>query len=695
MKFGFCNRRQLWCVLGLTLLLLAVAISFSFSRGRLQYEMDYEDIITHIDGLKRWRDLSEGGAWKFIVEYTANPPHCPLHSFTAAAGFMLFGVHDWAPYILNAVFLFAFLLLALKLTRGFGELASCVAVLGASLVPLSFQTIHQFRPDFPCALAILWGMLLYPMRIDENYEKRAAISGIFFALALLAKPPFFPYTLAMGGLPLAVSAVVSGKAASQWKGAWDALRRSWPFFVATALVAGPHYLVAWRNILDYIELNQFGESAHVWKMTGGLGFQIAYHIFGYSGSFMLGRAVWILMSLVCGGFILCAICRRSNPEACSSFLYLFAVTLWAWIFIAWNPHMNPFFGLTFQYALTICGMYVLAWTTALILGSVRRWLLIVPGATLATMACIAVPFPVHDWKFTNADPNLHNFARNLPSEVYKSLAKWREHSDAGYTLLSTYGIVSSHRLQWMADKKRENFKFFGVPFWPIDQVVELFDQETKKHHRIDFAVVSEPGAEGVFEQLPNAETTGSLLKWLDGRTEYRAVETILTPSGKKYILYMAAPNFGIFENLSGLGPKIGSVDLAGKPMVKNVETAEIALDFNSPKSGEGLLEFSFHAKDPVAVVKVAVNSCELGEIDVGQLDPKSDLCTREFKVALVEGMNPIMIRLCDRSGNLVPRASMLVRRLRVSPPGDRSPLDDILRKIKDKTPTSHDPASKN
>ncbi|MEI6490963.1 MAG: glycosyltransferase family 39 protein, partial [Verrucomicrobiota bacterium] len=572
------NRRALWFVLGLTLLLLAVAVSFSFSRGRLQYEMDYEDIITHIDGLKRWRDLSEGGVWKFFTGYAANPPHCPLHSFTAAVGFMIFGVHDWAPYVLNGVFLFGFLLLAQRLTKGLGLVASCVAVLGAALVPLSFQTIHQFRPDFPCALATLWGMLVYPMRLGRDFEKRAGIAGLFFGLALLAKPPFFPFTLAMGALPWLISVAASYRAASGWTGAWCAIRRSWPFFAATAIVAGPHYFVAWKKILEYIQLNQFGENAHVWKMTGGLDFQIVYHVFGYSGIFMLGNAVWILIALVLAGFALSFVLRRRASDNCLRFIYLFAVTLWAWIFIAWNPHMNPFFGLTFQYALVLCGMFVLAWVTNLILLSGRRGMLVFPAALVAALACMAVPFREHDQKFTNADPELHNFARDLPREVYRRLMKWRWHSDAGYTLLSTYGIVSSHRLQWMADKNRQKFQFFGVPFWPIDRVVELFDQETKIHDRIDFAVVSEPGAEGVFEELPNADTTGGLIEWLNGKKEYRAVETILTPSGKKYFLYMAAPNFGVFENVSGLGPKTGPVNLAGKPMVKHVLASDVALE---------------------------------------------------------------------------------------------------------------------
>ncbi|MEI6491513.1 MAG: hypothetical protein WCO94_03110, partial [Verrucomicrobiota bacterium] len=85
--------------------------------------------------------------------------------------------------------------------------------------------------------------------------------------------------------------------------------------------------------------------------------------------------------------------------------------------------------------------------------------------------------------------------------------------------------------------------------------------------------------------------------------------------------------------------------------------------------------------DPIAMIKVEVNSREVAVIDTGRLDPQSDFHTIDSKVALVEGKNPVKIRMYDRGGNMVQNPSMIIRRLRISPPGDASPLDDILRKI--------------
>ena len=97
---------RLFLVIAAIIISLAV-ISWSFQHGRLQYQMDYEDIITHIDGLKRLTDLSEGGGGVYLANYLKMPPHAPLHSMMASIGFIIFGVKDWAPYAVNALVLTA------------------------------------------------------------------------------------------------------------------------------------------------------------------------------------------------------------------------------------------------------------------------------------------------------------------------------------------------------------------------------------------------------------------------------------------------------------------------------------------------------------------------------------------------------------------------------------------------------------
>ena len=659
-------------------------ISWSFQHGRLQYEMDYEDVITHIDGLKRWHDISDGGIGRFLSNYIKNPPHCPVHSIMAATGFMLFGVKDWAPYVMNVFMLFAFLLLVRRETRVFGNWPSSLAVLGALFVPVSMQSIHQFRPDFPAALATLWGMVLYPRWREEGFGKKAALSGVLFGLALLSKPPFFPYTLAMGALPWMMAAWEGIREKNSAKGILGPILQSWPFFATTALVAGPHYLVAWRKILEYIDLNQFGENAHVWRMTGGLGFQLAYHVFGYSGTFMMGHAVWILLALVGVGLLVSMIQWKGEREESRHFLRLSGFTLWAWLFIAWNPHMNPFFGLAFQYGLVLAAMMTVSWVFQLTLRSTLPFkaMALLPIAAVVVIALSAFPFTEYHNEFNPKTPEEYTFARYFPRDVYEKLKRWREFSDSGYTLLSTYGIVSSHRLQWLANKDRQDFTFYGVPFWSLEKLTPLFDQESKTNHRVDFVLVTESGAEGVFEELPNSKTSGGLMEWLSKNKSYTQVETLLTPSKKKYGLFMATPNFSLFGAVSGLGPTSEPLNTPGKPVAKSATNAVVQFTYNSPAAGESKLELALRGRAPLAQVEVLLDGMVPHRFEIA---PDAESFIEDVvPLHLVKGDNSIVIRLLDQKGNPLSNPSVQFRRLRITAPGDASPMVDIVRKAKNK-----------
>lgn len=52
-----CFKRWILGLLILSTILTACILSHSSWRGRLQYTIDYEDVITFLDGLKRYRAL--------------------------------------------------------------------------------------------------------------------------------------------------------------------------------------------------------------------------------------------------------------------------------------------------------------------------------------------------------------------------------------------------------------------------------------------------------------------------------------------------------------------------------------------------------------------------------------------------------------------------------------------------------------
>ncbi len=44
-------------------------------------------------------------------------------------------------------------------------------------------------------------------------------------------------------------------------------------------------------------------------------------------------------------------------------------------------------------------------------------------------------------------------------------------------MVSTYGAVSSHTLQWISDKGERGFRFSGNTYEPIEKVREIFDAD--------------------------------------------------------------------------------------------------------------------------------------------------------------------------------------------------------------------------
>jgi hypothetical protein len=655
-----------------------VTLAWSSERGRLQYEVDYEDIITHIDGLERWRSLSEGSLREFLTEYLEGPPHAPLHSLMAAGAFAMAGPRDWAPYALNGVLVFFFLLLVWKQTQRFGMVPALFALVLAAFVPVVHQSVHQFRPDFPAALATLWAMLVFPKWGDPAFARKAGLSGALFGLALLAKPPFFPYTLAMGFPAWALAVAGAIRASGSVRAAIPAILGTWPFFLFCALIAGPHFLIAWKQIFNYIVLNQFGADAHIWQGATSLTAQLLYHWQGFSGILMLGRVVWILAALAGLGLLFAILARKSQPEASHAYYRLAGFTAWAWAFIAWNPHTNPFFGLTFQYGLVLAGAFTVAWAVHWTRSGDRRRkaFVVFPAAVVLLVAALVFPLLVFKPEFTNADRATTEFVRSLPRRVFDSFQHWRKFSDSGYTLFSCYGEVSSHRMEWLALKSREDFRFFAVPHLPLEKQQELFKQGSG-NHRVDFVFAAEADAMGIYTDLPNAQTTGLLTEWIAAREDFALIESIPTPSGSRYHLFMAVPNFSVFEKIDGLSAKTRPLLLEGNPVVMNATSQSIFMLFDSPAAGEATLELAMRCHPVRMDLELFVNGVSIGKIPV---EPSHGFPETSLKIPLQQGSNELIFSLLQENGEPLEQPAVQFRRVRITPPGDESPMTDIFRK---------------
>jgi hypothetical protein len=217
---------------------------------------------------------------------------------------------------------------------------------------------------------------------------------------------------------------------------------------------------------------------------------------------------------------------------------------WAYFFLVINPHMNPFFGLTFQILLLFSGAAFLGWLVGQ--GNVLWKRFVAGGFVLAVLGMaflLAFRLPIRKIEFTFGPEQHREFLRTVNGNVMEILDQNRNVGEGRYCLVSTYGAVSSHTLQWISDKGEKGFRFFGVSYEPIEKVREMFDAD-QGAARVDFAVVSEPGILGVHEFLPNAKTSGPLLEYLKGHQEYREIGRVSDPEGKAYIIFSRKPRPG-------------------------------------------------------------------------------------------------------------------------------------------------------
>jgi hypothetical protein len=353
---------------------------------------------------------------------------------------------------------------------------------------------------------------------------------------MLAKPPVFLYVMAIGGGPFFLG-LARGWREDRFKGMVSELKNAWPFFAGCAVVAGPHFAVAAGKIYNYIVLNQVGQDAHLWEFKGGWLERMFYPLSGYGGWIGLGRMWRIALGLALGaGLAGLVMWRMRNPLA-RWLLAFFGMAAYSYFFLVINPHMNPYFGITFQIFLLFAGAALLGFLATIPFGlfgkmASRGFV----GLILVFVALKAFPLPIRIEEVTKGPRVNKEFLQSANQSALEILEAHSRIPSKAYVMVSTYGAISSHTLQWISDKEELGFRFQAVSYEGIDHVVKLFDVKSGKN-RVDFAIVSEDGVWGVKKELPNAQTSGALLEYLQGHSEYVEIGRVSDTEGKSYVIF--------------------------------------------------------------------------------------------------------------------------------------------------------------
>jgi hypothetical protein len=245
----------------ITVVFVACQLQASLDVGVLSFPPTYDDIEYYTDAARRLQSLWQGSIGTVLREYIANPPHAPGSTFLAVIGFLLLGIKPWAADAANALPLFLFVLIILRLCRELPFGVRLIVTTASLSIPIFGVAIVEFRPDFWCAGLTVAGTLLIALR-DPREFRTAVLAGLAFAVSLLMKPTFAPLVVILFCTALVLR--LAPHLVERKDGPTRAITSCLIVGALTLMLAGPHYVLDLHNLIAYYRENVFGANAALW-----------------------------------------------------------------------------------------------------------------------------------------------------------------------------------------------------------------------------------------------------------------------------------------------------------------------------------------------------------------------------------------------------------------------------------------------
>jgi len=335
MKIASATRDGFFAII-FSLILVSTQVFLSLDSGSLSFPPTYDAIGYYLDALQRTRSVESG---TFFQNLLANPPHAPGSTVLAFIGFSLFGIRAWSPVLMNFIPLALFAFVILRLQRKAPFPAAMMTTAGLLLIPFWSIAIDEFRPDMWCGAFIVSGVACVVFRHAE--DRTWLVGGLAFGAALLMKPTFAPMICILFGMAVFLRFVpLLGGAQG-----WVKMAKAGAIVLGVAcLIAGTHYALAWRSIVNYYAVHVFGAGAASWTPNLGLKETILYYLSGPGGRPFLGVWLWLapIVALAPIGFVVAG--RRDL--AWKSCAYLI-VSIIAYFIVTLPGNKSPFLGVGF------------------------------------------------------------------------------------------------------------------------------------------------------------------------------------------------------------------------------------------------------------------------------------------------------------------------------------------------------------
>jgi len=507
------------------------ATNSSIFGGRLSLPVTYDDMAYLNDGLNRLNTLYTEGLFRFLADFWKNTPHSPYSTMAATLAFATFGIHDWAPYLTNAVCVLLILLLPHYVVGDELDLKGKFVIGGLLLcLPLTYHSVVNFRPDMFCGLVATLGcaFLIKPICNGVIAKNDLIKAGICFALAVFAKPTVAPSVIsgyAAGTLCLLY--FIKTKKVEAYAGYKSIL---W-LWVPVISVIGIFIL---KNISHYIEYvgHSFGGVASIWTLPRSSMF--TYYFTGHGGD-MFGKQIFLILGI----FLISSIIfymKNSNERKNNVIRYVMAVFVGVFIPLLVVAVDNPFLGVFFQGVFLLLVVFVGVSSHKLIAARVKSsgWIIYF----LLIFPAMALPLQDVGSKFSEA----HAERRDLFNEIFEEI---RVPPNSNIAFATTGQIVNCGAMAWALSKigqKRD--------IW-CDVYALSSTSTINALMKSNVIVTAEKGALDQYtEPFQYAKTIDQVNSWLAENKRLYLAKEIPTRSGSYYVYRKLKPVLKPFDGVS-------------------------------------------------------------------------------------------------------------------------------------------------
>jgi hypothetical protein len=524
----------------LTFFLTGFVVHFSMRYGRLAFPPQYNDSNYLTDGLKRADLFMRASLREVYRNYRDDPPHSPMSTLIAATSFIAFGVSETSPYWLSGFILLpTFFGLVLFTLRKTSMTAQVCGLLLAATSPIAFCAVHEFEPDYASALLTLWAIALFVYHLQDNPTARWPLwlSGALFGVALLAKVPFFPFTLALAGSLILLQFHHNWQVGRTGIGVSTRWVELWRFLLPLVLIPLQHYRYGGTKAIQYIVLNM-GAGSENWQFAS-LPERMKFYFTGESGSLYLGPLKWVLISAALVGIIFAIY----GPPSRIRSLFLYQVTIAGFIYITLLfLHLKSMaFGVPFGLAFFLCVVTALA----LVADQAQRvsarflpklvWILFI----FEFVYRFAPPAELERSKLLSSEEI--KFAREVPMQIISRIEARLPEAKTGVVLLTFNGqFLNAQMLEWLALKSnvtrqnREHLEFWTASGNSMPELKE-------KMCDAEFLLTCDPGVAGVKPETHPTNTRGpQVLEFVRAHGRFKELDTFTAPNGGGFYLFQNA-----------------------------------------------------------------------------------------------------------------------------------------------------------